>query len=78
MKKAPLALLGVTLLLASCTVPTMPWSKAPTTTDTEVVTEGTDTDTDAVASGETVVPKEGTKTETPVKSTDTTPSDTPK
>lgn len=78
MKKTPLALLGVTLLLASCTVPTMPWSKAPTTTDTEVVTEGTDTDTDAIASGETVVPKEGTKTETPVKSTDTTPGDTPK
>ena len=63
----------MTVLLAGCT---MPWTKAPATTETEVVTDET-----AIPEGDTAgttVPAEGTKPEEPAKPVDTTPSDTPK
>ena len=63
----------MTVLLAGCT---MPWTKAPATTETEVVTDET-----AIPEGDTAgttVSAEGTKPEEPAKPVDTTPSDTPK
>ena len=49
----------VSVVLASCTMPTMPWTKTASTTDAEVVTDETSTDatTDEKMSGETTLPK---------------------
>ncbi len=80
MKKTPLMVILVSVVLASCTMPTMPWTKTASTTDAEVVTDETSTDTatDEKMSGETTLPKDNAKTDTPTTSTDITPGDTPK
>jgi len=80
MKKTPLMVILVSVVLASHTMPTMPWTKTASTTDAEVVTDETSTDTatDEKMSGETTLPKDNAKTDTPTTSTDITPGDTPK
>lgn len=72
MKKTHLAIIATAVLLAGCT---MPWTKAPATTETEVVTD--ETATDGTTAG-TTVQAEDTKPTEPAKPVDTTPSDTPK
>lgn len=74
MKKSHLSILAVSVILASCTMPTMPWSKTKTDNTEEVILA------DAMnSSGEVPVKSDDTKPEsdeTPKK--DIIPTDTPK